>query len=576
MGKRNNNVADRDVGENEEETGGRYCNASGVCNRSTLKWVVAVIVSVNILVFGVYNLPFFSKGREHDGQDTIGNKKVQVQAKFMLRKPLSTIDAHVLELKLDIWDEIGIPDAEVKIISLAAESNGTKVVFGVVPSQENTSISSASLSVLRETFVGLVLGQYNLSLKSSGIFGRAYSFQVLVFPGGITVVPTEQTRFPLQHVQVLFNFTLLNSIYQVHQNLAQLKQQLDTGLQVRSDENLFVQLTNLKGSTVASPIIIETSIVPVVGSLTVPRLKQLAQEITGKHAGNLGLNPTLFGEVNQIRLSSYLKDPDLSPSSSPSPSPSPSPAPSPSPTHSTSSPMRAPLSNPYPAPSVPDTPHQHATPPSYHHAYTPSNDNPPAHCHHHHDYHSSKCKHQHHARHAPASGLNGAPSPTPYIDHHVGVAPAPISITTSPPSQSVPPFKSPPCHTHRPYFPSISPSPSSGPLPSGSQFIPSPPVSPSHSPSHADISRPSSHIARPPSNSGPRVPSPKSSHFSPVTFTNVSPPESSRQPHSESPHGNPPVSHFPRLSSSSFDVGIPVKLIIHSTVFVGALLIYLL
>jgi hypothetical protein len=30
------------------------------------------------------------------------------------------------------------------------------------------------------------------------------------------------------------------------------------------------------------------------------------------------------------------------------------------------------------------------------------------------------------------------------------------------------------------------------------------------------------------------------------------------------------------LSSSSFDVGIPVKLIIHSTVFVGALLIYLL
>lgn len=566
MGKRNNNAADREVGENEEENSRRCCKASGVCNRSTLKLVVAVIVSVNILVFGVYNLPFFSNGRGHEG--ATGHKKAQVQASFMLRKPLPTISAHILELNLDIWDEIGIPDAKVRIISLrkSAESNSTKVVFGVIPSRENTSISSAGLSLLRETFVGLVSEQYNLSLRSSDIFGRAYFFQVLAFPGGITVAPADQKSFPLQSVQVLFNFTLANSIDQVNQNLAQLKQQLDIGLRVRSDENLFVQLTNLNGSTVECSIIVQTSIVPVVGSLTVPRLRQLAQEITGKHAGNLGLNHTLFGKVKQIKLSSYLKDPDSSSSSVPSPSPAPA--------HSTSSPTPAPVSNPYPAPSVP------ATAPSYHHASSPSNDNPPAHCHHHHDFHSSKCKHQHHARHAPASGSNGAPSPSPYIGHHVGVAPAPISITMSPspppPPQRVPPFKSPPCHSHRPYFPSISPSPSPGPSPSGFQFIPSPPVSPSHSPSHADISRPSSHIARPPSNSGTRVPSPKSSQVSPVTSTNVPPPESSRQPHSAPPQGNPPVSQFPRFSSASFDMGIPFQLIIHSTVFVGALLIYLL
>lgn len=563
MGKRNNNAADRDVGENEEENSGRCCNASGVCNRSTLKLVVAVIVSVNILVFGVYNLPFFSDGRGHE--DATGNN-AQVQASFMLRKPLPTVSAHILELKLDIWDEIGIPDAKVRIISLrSAESNSTKVLFGVVPSRENTSISSASLSVLRETFVGLVSELYNLSLKSSDIFGRAYFFQVLAFPGGITVAPADQKRFPLQSVQVLFNFTLANSIDQVDQNLDQLTQQLIIGLRVRSDENLFVQLTNLNGSTVEPSIVVQTSIVPVVGSLTVPRLRQLAQEITGKDAGNLGLNHTLFGKVKQIKLSSYLKDPDSSPSSVPSPSPSPA--------QSTSSPTPVPLLNPYPAPFVP------ATAPSYHHASSPSNDIPPAHCHHHHDFHSSKCKHQHHARHAPASGSNGAPSPTPYIGHHVGVAPVPISIAISPspppPPQSVPPFRSPPCHSHRPYFPSISPSPSPGPSPLGSQFIPSP-VSPFHSPSHADVSRPSSHIARPPSISGTRVPSPKSSQFSPVTSTNMPPPESSRQPHSAPPQGNPPVTQFPLFSSASFDAGIPFQLIIHSTVFVGALLIYLL
>lgn len=581
MGKRNNNVADREVGENEEENGGASCNTSGVCNRSTWKCVVTVIVSLTILVFGVYNLPFFSKGRGHNVQVAIGNTTARVQASFILTKPYSTVNAHALELESDIWDEIGIPDAKVIIISLSAQSNQTKVVFGVIPSQENTSISLPSLSVLRDTFEGLVLGEYNLSLKSSDIFGRACLFQVLGFPGGITVVPANQTSYPLQHVPVLFNFTLLNSIDQVQQNLPMLKQELETGLHVRSDENLYVQLTNLNGSTVDHSVIVEVSIMPVVGSLTVPRLKQLAQEITGKYVGNLGLNHTLFGKVNQIRLSSYLKDPDIAPSSSPSPSPSPSqsPSPSPSPAHSTFSPTLVPLSNPYPAPSVPEAPHQQAMPPSYHHAYTPSNDIPPSHCHRHHDFHSSKCKHQHHTRHAPASGLNGAPSPTPYIDHHVGVAPAPISITMSPPpppSQSVSPFKSPTCHSHRPYVPSISPKPSPGPSPSGFQFIPSPPVSPSHSPSHADISRPSSHTARPPSNSGTRVPSPKSSRFSPVTFTNVPPPKSSRQPHSESPQANPPVSHIPHFSSSSIDAGIPVKLIVHSIVFVGALLIYLL
>jgi hypothetical protein len=92
-----------------------------------------------------------------------------------------------------------------------------------------------------------------------------------------------------------------------------------------------VQLTNLDGSTLKSPLIVQTSILPVVGLfLPTVRLKQLAQEILNSPERNLGLNHTLFGKVKKIELSSYLEY-TLGPTQAPSPSPTPLPTPAPSP-----------------------------------------------------------------------------------------------------------------------------------------------------------------------------------------------------------------------------------------------------
>eukprot|EP00252_Welwitschia_mirabilis_P019078 TRINITY_DN4326_c0_g1_i1.p1 TRINITY_DN4326_c0_g1~~TRINITY_DN4326_c0_g1_i1.p1 ORF type:complete len:521 (-),score=68.12 TRINITY_DN4326_c0_g1_i1:425-1987(-) len=447
MGKPENN-ADVSQQNQQQEENQCNCDASRVCNRSTLKRIVAVIVSINVFLIGLYSFPFLRNANGRGGHGSQNNTTVQVQASFMLPSPVSLIKEHVPELEWEIWEEIGARDTKVKIISLSnlTESNGTEVAFGIVPSEGIPAISSVSLSLMREVFMVLVLGQYNLSLNSSDIFGRASNFQVLAFPGGITIVP-EQNRYPLERKEVLFNFTLHYSIEQVLKNLGQLKEQLQNGLNISSNENLFVQLTNSKGSTVELPTVIETSIVPVVGGpLPPPRLKQLAQEITKKHPENLGLNHTLFGKVKEINLSSYLKDP-LSPPPLPSPAPSPL------------QPVSSPASSPIPyAPSplqAPQIPYYYGPPP----------DIPHGHCHHRHHHHHRhpvhKCKH--HSNHVPFLG-SPVPSPSrtlspdssPYSRHqHPVASPAPsMHSTLSPHPSSSKGF---------PFHPSLSPVPSVSP-----------------------------------------------------------------------------------------------------------------
>jgi len=97
-------------------------------------------------------------------------------------------------------------------------------------------------------------------------------------------------------------------------------------------QNVYVQVTNVNGSTVTPPVIVQASILSDFGSrsLLPDRLKQLAQVITGSHAENLGLNHSVFGKVKGVVLSSYLQHSVSSSSPSPSPSPSSSPAPTPS------------------------------------------------------------------------------------------------------------------------------------------------------------------------------------------------------------------------------------------------------
>jgi hypothetical protein len=88
-------------------------------------------------------------------------------------------------------------------------------------------------------------------------------------------------------------------------------------------QNVFVQITNEVGSTIAPPVTVQASVMSDFGSLLPQRLKQLAQIITGSPAKNLGLDNTVFGKVKGISLSSYLKGTLHPPSPSPSPTPSP-------------------------------------------------------------------------------------------------------------------------------------------------------------------------------------------------------------------------------------------------------------
>ncbi|MBA0688148.1 hypothetical protein Goari_005953, partial [Gossypium aridum] len=261
-----------------------------------------------------------------------------VRAYFKLQKPVSELVRYVEKLEYDIYEEIGMPATKVVVLSMhqSGASNSTDVVFGLLSDPISSPINPVSLSVLRSSLIELFLQQSNLTLTTS-IFGQPSKFEILKFPKGITVIPV-QPAFIWPITQMLFNFTLNNSIAEILANFIQLKDQLKYGLRLRPYENLFVQLTNQKGSTISSPVIIQASVTSSdFGNLLPQRLKQLAQTITESPAKNLGLNNSVFGKVKSISLSSYLKGTlhATAPTASPAPSPGPSISPHPSfrPTH---------------------------------------------------------------------------------------------------------------------------------------------------------------------------------------------------------------------------------------------------
>ncbi|KAH7655600.1 hypothetical protein IHE45_18G022900 [Dioscorea alata] len=321
----------------------------------TLRCVLVLILSVCVLLSALFWLPPFRSSRSsfHPSDDALA---ADIQATFMLAKPFAQLVPHVQKLEYDIFEEIGVPESKVSVISLhpSTPTNVTAVVFGVLPYSKYVSISSPFLSLLKSSFVELALQQVNLSL-SPALFGHSSAFEVLKFPGGISITPGQPVSL-WKMPQILFNFTLNNSISQISKNFDQLKIQLKFGLQLRYYENVYLELTNTKGSTVRSPVTVQASVLSDIGShiLLPDRLKELAAIIIGPDAKNLGLDHAVFGKVKCVQLSSYLKDsissigspspsPSPSPSSSPSPSPSPASSPSPSP-----SPSEAPASSPAP------------------------------------------------------------------------------------------------------------------------------------------------------------------------------------------------------------------------------------
>lgn len=115
------------------------------------------------------------------------------------------------------------------LLSLAPSdgSNTTKVVFAVDLDPKSSS-TVTSQSLIRGLFESLVIQQSSLRLTAS-LFGDAFMFEVLKFPGGITISPP-QSAFPLQKVQILFNFTLNFSIERIQAKFHELTRQLNSGL----------------------------------------------------------------------------------------------------------------------------------------------------------------------------------------------------------------------------------------------------------------------------------------------------------------------------------------------------------
>ncbi|KAF7146151.1 hypothetical protein RHSIM_Rhsim04G0117900 [Rhododendron simsii] len=293
-----------------------------------LRCILALLLGLGVFVSALFWLPPFLHGadqRDLDLDSQFGDH--DMVASFMLKKPVSLLQDNILQLEGDIFDEIEAPTIKVsavEILSLkpVSGSNFTTVVFAVVPDEKNTRVSSTIQSLIRASFVSLVQ-QYPLRLNAS-LFGEPSSFEVLKFPGGITIIPP-QSAFLLQKVQILFNFTLIFSIDQIKYNFNDLTSQLKSGLRLAPYENLYISLTNSKGSTVAPPTTVQTIVLLAIGSPpSQTRLKQLAQTIKNSHAKNLGLNNTVFGRVKQVRLSSILQH-SLSGDASPTPAPLPSP-----------------------------------------------------------------------------------------------------------------------------------------------------------------------------------------------------------------------------------------------------------
>lgn len=309
----------------------------------SLKCVVVLFFSLAVFLSGLFwILPLSQFQSGFDAKAEI-KLSASVQASFRLQKPVSEVVPCIGRLEYDIYGEIGVPDTKVAVLSMhqSGASNWTDIVFGVLSDPINVHINPVSLSVLKSSLIELFLQQSNLTLTTT-VFGQPSMFEILRFPGGITVIPLP-IAYIWQMPQILFNFTLNNSISEIEENFIELSDQLKFGLRLRPYENVYVQVTNKDGSTISPPVTVEASIMSEMGSLLPQRLKQLAQIISDSPAKNLGLDNSVFGKVKGVVLSSYLKD--TLHATPPTPSPAPSPEPSISP-YPALSPSNSPASSP--------------------------------------------------------------------------------------------------------------------------------------------------------------------------------------------------------------------------------------
>ncbi|KAK4769416.1 hypothetical protein SAY86_027566 [Trapa natans] len=310
-----------------------------ISQQLSLRCSVVVVLGLTVFLSAVFwVLPLRSKSLGFEAKDSV-KLSATVQASFKLKKPVSELITRIGRLEYELYGEIGAPGSKVAVLFMhqAGSSKYTDVVFGVLPDPPNVPIDELSLILLRFSIVELFLQLTNLTLTAT-TFGQTSDFQILKFPGGVAVIP-ERSTFIGQMPQFLFNFSLNNSISDIKGNFITFRQQLEYGLRLEPYENVCVVVTNAKGSTLASSVTVQATVVSDMGNLLPERMKELAETIKVS-SSNLGLDNSQFGKVKSVMLSSYLNRTiaDISPSPSPAPSPgssyehglsaSPSPAPS--------------------------------------------------------------------------------------------------------------------------------------------------------------------------------------------------------------------------------------------------------
>ncbi|KAL9451406.1 hypothetical protein AB3S75_013049 [Citrus x aurantiifolia] len=443
MGKNEQNLQQQQTSHTPDQRSSRFfcarCSVvlSLISKELSLKCVVLLFFSLAVFLSGFFWL--LPRSKFQTGFDAKAEIKLSasVQASFRLQKPVSELVPRIGRLEYDIYGEIGVPDTKVAVLSVhqSGASNWTDIVFGVLSDPINARINPVSLSVLKSSLIELFLQQSNLTLTTT-VFGQPSMFEILRFPGGITVIPLP-IAYILQLPQILFNFTLNNSISEIEENFIELSDQLKFGLRLRPYENVYVQVTNKDGSTISPPVTVEASVMSEMGSLLPQRLKQLAQAISDSPAKNLGLDNSVFGKVKGVVLSSYLKG--TLHATPPTPSPAPSPEPSNAPY-----PALSPFNSPAPSPNI----HHLPPSPSSATAYPPSPCRRPYHVHHRTVPPSSSPASDPNPTNSPPIGppkLAPNLSPLPEVSYSSGgghdagsaMVPAPSSLPPSPSSSAV-------------------------------------------------------------------------------------------------------------------------------------------
>ncbi|KAK4769919.1 hypothetical protein SAY87_030451 [Trapa incisa] len=298
--------------------------------RVGVKCLLVLVLSVAGFLSAVFWLPpFLHLGNRHDLDLGSRLRGHDIVASFYVAKPVSLLKDNIIKLEDDIFGEMNAPTIKVAVLFLepVPRQNVSKVFFAIDPDVDSPTISVSSQSLIRASFSYLVSRQLSLRLTVS-LFGDPFSFEVIKFHGGITIIPP-QSAYLLQKVQIYFNFTLNFPIEQIQDSFYELTSQLKSGLHPSPYENLYICLSNLKGSTVEAPTTVQSSVLLAIGAQpTMPQLKKLAQTIMGNsHSGNLGLNNTIFGKVKQVRLSITLQHSLNGGSGEGAPSPSPVPMP---------------------------------------------------------------------------------------------------------------------------------------------------------------------------------------------------------------------------------------------------------